>query len=675
MPASEKITREYEELKRLIEYHNKLYYIYDRPEISDAEYDRLFDRLLAIEKEYPKIVLPDSPSQRIGAQPLDKFRTVTHRLRMLSLQKVTSRDEFIDFDRRAKEGLGISEDIEYIVEPKLDGLAVELVYEDGLLVAGSTRGDGAKGEDVTPNIKTIRSIPLRLSDETSRKYPLLEIRGEVIIRKSDFAKLNDTMTKVEQAAFANPRNAAAGSLRQLDSKITAMRPLFFYGYGISATDLPDLPNQFSVMQLLRKEDFRINEHLAKVAGIDGVAKHFEMLENVRPQLDYEIDGMVVKVNRFAEQLTLGEISRAPRWAVAWKFSAEEAETSVEDIIFSVGRTGIITPVAKLRPVRVSGVTVSNASLHNEDEMKNLDIRIGDTIIIRRAGDVIPEVLEVIKDRRSGSERNVSMPTACPSCGMKVVRPEGEAAHRCFNAACPAQTIERLYHFASKDAMDIEGLGGKLATQLVENQLVKDPSDIYYLNKDKLLPLELMGDKRAQNLLDAIEASKNRELPRIIVALGIFGVGETAARSLAEHFGDFERLYGASYDELIQIDGIGPIIANSIVDYFSNPGNREMIRKMKSARVAFPPYRITPKISPLTAKAFVITGTLSKPREHFKKLIKDNGGKVVASVSSKTDYLLAGVKAGSKLNNAKKLGVKIISEEELNDLIKPSRKNS
>ncbi|MEW5925816.1 MAG: NAD-dependent DNA ligase LigA, partial [Candidatus Zixiibacteriota bacterium] len=569
MPIQGKIKEEYRRLVEKIENHNRLYYVHDRPEISDAEYDRLFDRLLQLEKDYPELVTPESPSQRVGAAPLPAFETYTHNVRMLSLQKVTTPEEFSDFDRRVHEGLGTADPVEYVIEPKLDGLAVELVYRKGDLTIGSTRGDGTKGENVTPNIKTIRSIPLRLSERVAGRYDRLEVRGEVIIHKRAFEKLNKAMEKNGTPPFANPRNAAAGSLRQLDSKITSTRPLVFYAYGISDTKLPDLQDHFAAMQFLKNEGFRVNEYMEKVVGIDQVIEKFENLEKLRPTLDYEIDGMVVKVNDFESQNKLGEISRAPRWAMAWKFSAEEEETVVEDIIFSVGRTGVITPVARLKPVRVSGVTVSNASLHNEDEIKTLDIKIGDTVIIKRAGDVIPDVVAVIKERRTGSEKAVKMPATCPSCGSEVHRPEGEAAHRCFNVACPAQVIERIFHFASKDAMDIEGLGGKLATQLVEKRLVHDPSDIYYLTRDKLLPLELMADKRAQNLLNAIEVSKERELPNIIVALGIFGVGETAARLLASHFGDFETLQAASFDDLTTIEGIGPIIAQSVIDFFAN----------------------------------------------------------------------------------------------------------
>jgi len=667
MAVPQNIRQEYEKLIEEINHYARLYYVYDRPEIPDAEYDRLFDRLLLIEKEHPEIITADSPSQRVGGEPLPQFETVAHRIRMLSLQKVTTADEFENFDRRVKEGLGVLSDIEYVVEPKLDGLAVELIYRHGVFERGLTRGDGTRGEDVTQNLKTIPTIPLKLSAKTAAKYPLLEIRGEVIIHRSAFKKLNEKLAKEGGQQFANPRNAAAGSIRQLDSRITAKRPLKFYAYGISEKELTGLADHYSVMQLLQKEHFVVNEYLKKIKGADDVARFFEKLETIRPELDYEIDGMVIKVNRFEDQIKLGEISRAPRWAVAWKFAAEEAETVVKDVIFSVGRTGIVTPVAKLEPVSVAGVTVSNASLHNEDIMKELGLKIGDTVVIRRAGDVIPEVISVIKERRTGKEKPVSMPEVCPSCGSKIFRPEGEAAWRCINTACPAQLIERLFHFASNDAMEIDGLGGKLAAQLIENKLIKDPADLYYLKKEDLLPLDLMADKRARNLLDAIADSKNRELPRIIVALGIFGVGETAARLLAGYFGSFEKIRKASVDELTAIDGIGPVMAESIVNYFANADNLKMIEKMEKADVSFAPYKTEKKETPLAGKTFVITGTLSRPRNHFKKLIVDSGGKVAGSVSSKTDYLLAGENPGSKLDKARKIGIKIINEQEFSRL--------
>jgi DNA ligase (NAD+) len=668
MSIPAEIKEEYQKLIESVNHHARLYYVLDRPEISDAEYDRLFDRLMEIEKKFPNILASDSPTQRIGGEPLAGFETVTHRIRMLSLQKVTSEDEFNDFDRRVRDGLGKADDVTYITEPKMDGLAVELIYEDGQLTVGSTRGDGSRGENITANLKTLRTIPLKLSNEISHQYPLLEIRGEVIIRRSDFQRLNRRLIDDDLKPFANPRNSAAGSLRQLNPKVTASRPLVFYAYGISSTDLPNLPGQETVFKLLSSEGFLTNEYIGIVRGARAVAESFDKLEKVRSDLDYEIDGMVIKVNNFADQVRLGEISRAPRWAVAWKFAAEEAETIVNDIYFSVGRTGVITPVARLEPVQVSGVTVSNATLHNEDEMKLLEIKIGDGVVIRRAGDVIPEVVKVIKQRRKGLEKEITFPAKCPSCDSKIFRPEGEAAWRCFNASCPSQITERIFHFASKDAMEIEGLGGKLAEQLVERRLVNDPSDIYFLKKNDLLQLDLMADKRAQNLLDAIDDSKHRDFPRFIVALGIFGVGETAARFLAEYFGNLEKLMTAGEDDLTSIDGIGPTMAGSIINYFSNAANRAMIEKLKKAGVTIKSHAGRKKITSLTGKIFVITGTLSRPRNHFKKLIIDAGGTVTGSISSKTDFLLAGEKPGSKIEKARKLGVKVINETEFGALL-------
>lgn len=661
-PPNKKLLAEYEQLKAEINRHNHLYYVLDQPSISDAEFDRLFDRLLAIEKEHPGLATPDSPSQRVGAAPSKKFASVRHRVPMLSLQKVTSPEEFAEFDRRAREGLETTDEIEYVTEPKLDGLAVELVYENGLFVLGSTRGDGSTGENVTANLRTVKNIPLRLSDKAARKYPLLEVRGEVIMKKAAFEKLNAKLVAQELPPLANTRNGAAGSLRQLDSKITASRPLLFVAYGISASDLTGLDTQAGTIDFLKGEQFTVNEHMETVRGTEGASRAFEKLAAARPKLGYEIDGMVLKVNRYVEQEKLGQISRAPRWAVAWKFAAELAETTLEDVEFSVGRTGVVTPVAKLKPVRVSGVTVSNASLHNEDELNRLDIRIGDTVVIRRAGDVIPEVVEVIAERRPRAAKKVAFPTTCPSCGEPIARPEGEAAHRCVNVACPAQLEGHLFHFASKGGFDIEGLGDKLARQMIANKLVEDPADLFYLTKEQLLPLDLMGDKKAENLLAAIDRSCAVELPRIIFALGIIGVGETAAKLLAEHFGSFDKLAEASQETLQDIDGIGPIVAQNVVDFFAGPHNQRMIGKLHKGGVQFPPYRMKIREGKLSGKSFVITGTLSKPREHFKELIEANGGKVSDSVSARTDYLLCGEKAGSKRDRAAKLGVAVIDEQ-------------
>ncbi len=667
--ADDKIKQELADLREKIAYHNRLYYIEDRPKISDAEYDKLFDRLIELEKQFQDLVTPDSPSQRVGAEPSKKFVPLPHRIPMLSLQKVTSREEFVEFDRRVKEGLEETGEVQYVTEPKLDGLAVELVYEDGIFVRGSTRGDGAVGENITANLRTIQSIPLKLSDSAAKKYPLLEVRGEVIMLRSSFDKLNEQLAAKNIAPMANPRNGAAGSLRQLNPKITASRRLIFYAYGVSETTLADLTSQHEVIEFLSAEKFLVNNLIYVADGVDEVTTIFDNLTRDRGTLDYDIDGMVVKVNSFRSQEILGQIARAPRWAVAWKFAAEQAETILEDVEFSVGRTGVITPVAKLKPVRVSGVTVSNASMHNEDEIKALDVRIGDTVIIQRAGDVIPEVIEVIKDKRPKHAKSISFPDKCPSCGTKIVRPEDEAAYRCLNTACPAQVEGSLFHFAAKGGFDIEGLGEKLAKQLITEGLVKDPSDLFFLTKEQLLPLDLMAEKKAQNLIAAIERSRHAELPKAINALGIIGVGETAAKVLAEHFVSFEKLQKASREELTNIAGIGPIIAENIQDYFGNSGNQNMLRKLREGGVEFPDYHKNIASDTFAGKTFVITGTLSKPRNHFKNLIEQNGGKTSGSVSVKTDYVLAGADPGSKLDNAKKLGVKIIDEDEFEKLLR------
>jgi len=660
-----------EELRNLrdrINHHNRLYYIEDRPAISDAEYDRLFDRLLEIESQYPELVTLDSPSQRVGSEPSKKFEPLPHRIPMLSLQKVTTVEEFSEFDRRVRSGLEAAGDVEYITEPKLDGLAVELIYENGLFVRGSTRGDGSVGENITPNLKTIRNIPLKLSDAAAEKYPLIEVRGEVIMRRSAFERLNRSLIEKNQAPLANPRNGAAGSLRQLDSSITASRPLIFYAYGISDTGLPGLDTQHQAMDFLAGEEFPVHDRILAAKGVGEVEKVFAKLSADRAGLDYDIDGMVIKVNRFDYQEMLGQISRAPRWAVAWKFAAEQAETVLEGVEFSVGRTGAITPIARLKPVKVSGVTVSNASLHNEDELRKLDARVGDTVVIRRAGEVIPEVVAVIAKKRPPGAKMVKFPTRCPSCKTEIVRPEGEAAHRCLNAACPAQVEGRLIHFASKGGLDIDGLGEKLARQLISEGLVKDSSDLFYLTKDQLLPLDLMADKKASNLIAAIARSRSTGLPRLIYALGIIGVGESAAGLLAEYYGSFDKLCLAPLEELTQIAGIGPVIAANIHAYFKNSGNRKMIDRMRKGGLLFADYQKVGGEGRLSGKTFVITGTLSRPRNHFKNLIEQKGGKVIGSVSSNTDYLLAGADPGSKLDKATKLGIEIIDEARFGELL-------
>jgi len=667
--APKKIRNELEKLRDEIRRHDRLYYVEDNPSISDAEYDRLFDRLLEIEQEYPDLVTPDSPSQRVGAEPSKKFESATHRVPLLSLQKVTARDKFDDFDNRVRQELGTDQPITYHIEPKLDGLAVELIYRDGILVEGSTRGDGQTGENITPNIKTIRNIPLRLSDKSAKRYPLLEVRGEVIMKRSAFERLNHRLREEGQPMLANPRNGAAGSLRQLDSKITASRPLVFFGYGISEWSLAGLDSQSKVMKFLAGENFTITDQARVVKGADAVAEAFEQLTAERPDLDFDIDGMVVKVDSFAAQEELGQISRAPRWAIAWKFAAEQAETVLEDVEFSVGRTGVVTPVARLKPVKVGGVTVSNASLHNEDEIVRLDVRIGDTVVVQRAGDVIPDVVSVLPDKRPKNAGTISYPKDCPSCGEPISRQEGEAAYRCLNAACPAQVEGRLFHFASKGCFDIDGLGEKLARQLITEKLVTEPADLYFLTKEQLLPLDLMADKKAENLLEAIDRSRAAELPRAINAFGIMGVGEAAARVLAERFETIDNLMKAPAEELTRIEGIGPVLAENIAAFFANDGNKKMIARLKEGGVKFPPFEASAGgDGTLNGLTFVITGTLSKPRGHFKKLIEENGGKVTGSVSSNTDYLVCGEDPGSKRDRAEKLKVPIIGEDDLTELL-------
>ncbi len=666
-----KIKKELQELRKEIEEHNRRYYLDDSPILSDEEYDRLFDRLLEIETQFPEFVTEDSPSQRVGTTPSEKFAQSPHRIPMLSLQKVTTFEEFKDFHRRVTEGITTIDSFDYFAEPKLDGLAVELIYKDGLFVEGSTRGDGKIGENITANLKTIRSIPLRLSPATSKAYPLLEIRGEVIMLRSAFTKLNRSLIEQGLQPLANPRNGAAGSLRQLDPKITASRPLLFYAYGISDFDLNGLDKQSKVIELFKKEQFLTNDLTLLTADIQKIAKHFEKLDQMRPDLDYDIDGMVIKVDKFKQQQQLGQISRSPRWAIAWKFAAEEAETIVEDVDFSVGRTGVITPVAKLKPIKVGGVVVSNASLHNEDEINDFDLRIGDRVVIRRAGDVIPDIVAVAEDNRPPKSARVKYPNTCPSCGDKIVRSDGDSAYRCNNIQCPAQLEGRLFHFASKGGFDIDGLGIKLARQLIEHKIVTSPADLFSLTKEQLIPLERMGDKKAEKLLNAIANSRKTELPKALYAFGIIGVGETASLILAQKFGSLSKIALADIEELEVINGIGPIIAKNIRTFFDDITNQEMILKMRYAGVDFPKYvetKIEKKESSIYGKTFVITGTLSKPRSYFKELIERLGGITTSNVTKKTDYLLCGENPGSKKEKAEKLSISILGEENFTKMI-------
>ena len=656
------------DLREQINHHNHLYYVLDSPEISDAQYDRLFDELVELEKKYPELVTPDSPTQRVGAAPLSQFDTVRHSTPMLSLNKATSEEEFLDFHRRVVELSGVPEkEIHYTVEPKFDGLAVELVYRKGVFTIGSTRGDGVVGEDVTQNLKTVRTIPLKLRGK--RLPELVEVRGEVILNKEDFARLNREREKSEEPLFANPRNAAAGSVRQLDSKITGARPLSMYVYGIGRVEGKRLSNHWESMQFLKELGFKISQYVEICNTADQVKKFYDKLARVRDDLPYEIDGMVVKVNQFELQERLGELSRSPRWAVAWKFPPQQENTKVLGIIVSVGRTGALTPVAILEPVRVGGVEVSRATLHNEDEVKKKDIRIGDWVVIQRAGDVIPEVVSVVASKRTGKEKKFVMPDRCPVCGSKVERPEGEAIHRCTGIACPAQIKENLAHFVSKGAMDMDGLGYKYLEQMVDKKLISDQADLFFLKKADVMKMHRMGDKLAENILSAIDKSRNPSLTNLIYALGIRNVGYHLAGVLAKNFGSIDNLAKQSMEDLTQVREIGPILAESIYNFFHNPKNLKILEKLKKGGVKFPTEKATVKQTPLSGKTFVLTGGLeSFSREEATKMIEEMGGRVTSSVSKKTDFVVVGKDPGSKYDKALKLGVKTISEEEFRKAI-------
>ena len=663
-----KTTDRVNSLREQINHHNYLYYVLDNPEVSDAEYDRLFDELTELEKKYPELVTPDSPTQRVGAAPLDEFKTVRHSLPMLSLNKATSEIEFLDFNRRALDLSGVSEKkIKYAVEPKFDGLAVEIVYRKGVFSVGSTRGDGVVGEDVTQNLKTVKTIPLKLLGKSPPD--LLEVRGEVIINKEDFAKLNRQREKNGEELFANPRNAAAGSVRQLDSKITKSRPLSMFVYGIGRVEGVKLSNHWESMQYLKEMGFKLSQYVELCDTAEQVKDFYDKLLKARDNLPYEIDGMVVKVNEFALQEKLGELSRSPRWAVAWKFPAQQETTRVKDIIVSVGRTGALTPVAILEPVRVGGVEVSRATLHNEDEVKKKDVRVGDTVIIQRAGDVIPEVVKVIESKRTGKEKKFVMPDKCPVCGSKVERPEGEAIHRCTGIACPAQIKENMAHFVSKGAMDMDGLGYKFLEQMIDKKIITDQADLYFLKKDDIMQMDRMGDKLAQNLLDAIDKSRTPTLTNLIFALGIRNVGYHIAGVLAKNFHSLDNLARQSKEELTEVYEIGPILAESIYNFFHNPKNLKILEKMKKGGVKFPTEKAPVKETPISGKTFVLTGGLdSFTREEATKIIEEMGGRVSSSVSKKTDFVVVGKDPGSKYDNALKLGVKTINEEEFKRLI-------
>lgn len=664
------------ELREQLEYHNYRYYVLDDPEIPDVEYDRMFRELEELETEHPELRTPDSPTQRVGGAPVEGFAEVRHLLPMLSLDNAFTADELQAFDRRVRERLETEAEISYAAETKLDGMAISLLYEDGHLVRGATRGDGQTGEDVTHNVRTIESVPLRLRG--SGHPPRLEVRGEIYLPKAGFERLNERLAASGSKTFVNPRNAAAGTLRQLDPKVAAQRPLEFFAYGVGFFEGGDLPNRHSeILEMLRDWGVRVSPLTRVVQGAQGCQAYYDEMLEQRDGLPYEIDGVVFKVDAREQQQELGFVSRAPRWAVAFKFPAQEVTTVVKGVDFQVGRTGALTPVARLEPVFVGGVTVSNATLHNMDEIERKDVRVGDSVIVRRAGDVIPEVVRVLHERREGDPGPIELPGKCPVCGSDVVRPEGQAVARCSGGLfCAAQRKEKLRHFASRRAMDIEGLGAKLIEQLVEQGVdgkeIRTPADIYALTVDELSSLERMGEKSAANLVDSIKRSMDTTFGRFLFALGIPEVGEVTAGNLARHFGTIERLAEAETEDLEAVPDVGPVVAQHVHEFFRQPHNLEIIAALREHGINWPAIESEsePETLPLAGKTFVLTGSLeTMTRDEARDRIQSAGGKVTGSVSGKTDYVVAGKDPGSKLDKAEQMGVSVLSEAELLELLR------
>ena len=648
-------------LREALERHNRLYYVEDAPAITDAEYDALFRELQALEAEHPELRSADSPTQRVGGAPLAQFGEVRHRTPMLSIGNAFDDDEVRAFDKRMREGLGV-EAVEYAAEPKFDGLAVSLRYRDGAFTQGATRGDGTTGEDVTLNLRTVRSVPLRISVNAP-----LEVRGEVLMYRKDFDRLNQRQREAGQREYVNPRNAAAGAVRQLDSRITASRPLRFLAYALIADG--DWKTHSQALDRLGELGFPVCKERDTVTGVEGLLAYYARIGRMRAELPYAIDGVVYKVNRLDWQERLGFVSRAPRFALAHKYAAEEQTTEVIGIEVQVGRTGALTPVARLKPVFVGGVTVTNATLHNESELRRKDVRIGDTVVVRRAGDVIPEIVSVRMEARPADAGLFQMPAKCPVCGSAVVKAPEEAVHRCSGGLyCPAQRKQALLHFASRRAMNIEGLGERLVDQLVDKELVHTPADLYALTREQFAGLERMAEKSAANLVAELERSRDTTLDRLIYALGIRNVGESTARDLARHFGDLEPLAQAGEEALLQVPDVGPVVARSIRQFFDEPHNREVMKALVAAGVSWPKSEPAPR-PPAPAKSFVLTGTLSgMTREAARAAIEAKGHKVVGSVSKKTDFVVAGEDAGSKLERARTLGVQILDEKQFTELL-------
>jgi DNA ligase (NAD+) len=674
--AAREAARRIDELRRQIEHHNYRYYVLDDPEVSDARYDALMRELRELEAAHPDLVTPDSPTQRVGGEISREFAEVVHAVPMLSLDNAFSEQDVIAFDRRVRERLDVTR-AEYSAEPKIDGLAISVRYERGRLVQAATRGDGTKGEDVTANVRAIRSVPLHLVG--SHAPPVLEVRGEVFMTRRSFEQLNRRQAEKGEKTFANPRNAAAGSLRQLDARITASRSLDLYFYGVGATEGWTLPRRHSeVLAALRAFGLRTCPEIDVMDGVEGCLEYYARIGRKRDSLGYDIDGVVYKVDRLDWQRDLGFVARAPRWAIAHKFPAEEETTTVRDVEFQVGRTGALTPVARLEPVFVGGVTVSNVTLHNMDDLERKDVRIGDTVVVRRAGDVIPEVVRVIPELRPPHARRVRLPERCPVCGSHVARAEGEAVARCTGGlVCQAQRRESLRHFASRRAMDIEGLGDRLVEQLVDSGRVETPADLYALEEAELAGLERMGPKSAANLVEALDRSKQTTLPRFLFALGIRDVGEATALALADHFGRLEPLQEATLEEIQQVRDVGPVVAAHVRDFFDEPRNRKVISALRHAGVTWPEGERTRAGAegPLSGEVVVITGTLgSMTRDEARAAARTAGATVTDSVSKKTTLLVAGSEPGSKLRKAQELGVRIVEEPEFLKLLGRTRRD-
>ena len=671
------IRKKVESLRKEINYHNYRYYVLDSPEISDAEYDKLLRELTKLEEQYPGLITPDSPTRRVGAPVQTAFNTVKHSLMMLSLENAMKEEEFTEWYQRLESepippmlhrGQG---EPELLCEPKIDGSAVELIYKNGVFVTGSTRGDGETGEDITVNLKTVKSIPLKLIDKYVKIPEHLEVRGEVYLPKESFNKLNRARLARGEEPFANPRNAAAGSLRQLDSKITAERPLNIMIHGLGIIKGADLKTLSEAMDYCDKLGLKTIKLRQKTSSLSGVKSYFSEILQKRDDLPYEVDGIVIKVNDLRIQERLGVRARSPRWAIAYKFPAQEVTTRLLDITIQVGRTGVLTPVATLEPIYVGGVEVSRATLHNYEEIQRLDLKIGDWVVLKRAGDVIPKIIKAVTARRTGKEKPFAIPKTCPVCSSQVVQEQGEVALRCPNVSCPAQVKAGIGHFAQREAMNIEGLGDKLIDKFIDNKIIKDASDLYYLKKEDILKLERMGDKLARNIIDAIERSRNTTLKRLIYALGIRHIGEATAGILADHFTSMGKLQDARIDELQQIPEVGPVVAQSIYNFFQNKHNCDLIKRLNQAGVKYEAPQ--EKEGNLKGLVFVFTGEISIPRSEAKKLVEEQGGKTAESISPARagwTYVVAGENPGSKLQQAKSLDIKILNEKEFLKMVKP-----